>query len=213
MRNLVALVAVIFAFAGSDAFAVTINTNNVASADYIAFNSGATVQNFESVSGLTPLNITAYTNGTPMPAGARCTGRFRAYSFTVAEPTQTIPWRTQEPRSRYSVLAAVSLEMPIRAPCSGSAPDYDRSDVAGGAWVCGRQLFRNHLFQPGEPGWGMAQSCPWQCHLYCIRRIVERHHRRLDHGERRELRWSIFPHQEKSSASLRTRLAASRLMI
>jgi len=81
MRNLVALVAVIIAFAGSDAFAVTINTNNVASADYIAFNSGATVQNFESVSGLTPLNITAYTNGTPVPAGAQMHGQIPSLFF------------------------------------------------------------------------------------------------------------------------------------
>jgi hypothetical protein len=75
MRNLVALVAVVFVVAASDALAVTINTNNVASADYIAFTSGATVQNIESVSGLTPLNITAYTNGTPVPATAQMHGQ------------------------------------------------------------------------------------------------------------------------------------------
>ena len=96
MRNWTALVAVVVALAWSDALAVTINTSNVASADYIAFTTGATVQNFESVSGLTPLSITAYTNGTPVPPPThRCTGRFRTYSFTAAGPTRTIPSRIQ----------------------------------------------------------------------------------------------------------------------
>src|ERR687889_745492 len=75
MKQWIALVAVVFTLPWCNAFAVTINTNNVASADYIAFTTGATVQNFESVSGLTPLNITAYTNGTPVPAGAQMHGQ------------------------------------------------------------------------------------------------------------------------------------------
>lgn len=75
MRNWTALVAVVVALAWSDALAVTINTSNVASADYIAFTTGATVQNFESVSGLTPLSITAYTNGTPVPPNAQMHGQ------------------------------------------------------------------------------------------------------------------------------------------
>lgn len=75
MRQWIALVAIIFALPSSQALAVTINTNNVTSADYIAFTTGATVQNFESVSGLTPLSITAYTNGTPVPSSAQMHGQ------------------------------------------------------------------------------------------------------------------------------------------
>src|SRR5689334_5772282 len=75
MRNRIAAVATVLALAGSDALAVTINTSNVTSADYIAFTTGATVQNFESVSGLTPLSTTAYTNGTPVPPSAQMHGQ------------------------------------------------------------------------------------------------------------------------------------------
>jgi hypothetical protein len=75
MRQWIALVAMVFALPWCNAFAVTINTNNAASADYIAFTTGATVQNFESVSGLTPLSITAYTDGTPVPSSAQMHGQ------------------------------------------------------------------------------------------------------------------------------------------
>lgn len=75
MRNHAALIAILLALTGSEALATTINTNNVTSADYIAFTTGATVQNFESVSGLTPLSITAYTNGTPVPPNAQMHGQ------------------------------------------------------------------------------------------------------------------------------------------
>ncbi|MDQ6732959.1 MAG: hypothetical protein M3Z35_02410 [Nitrospirota bacterium] len=81
MRQWIVLVMIVFALTCSDAFAVTINTSNVTSADYIAFNNGATVQNFESVSGLTPLSITAYTNGTPVPAGAQMHGQIPSLFF------------------------------------------------------------------------------------------------------------------------------------
>jgi len=81
MKRWIALVAVILAFAWSEAHAVTINTSNVASPDYIAFTNGATVQNFESVSGLTPLSITAYTNGTPVPANAQMHGQIPSLFF------------------------------------------------------------------------------------------------------------------------------------
>jgi hypothetical protein len=74
-RNHAALVAVVLTFVGSEAFATTINTSNVTSAEYIAFTTGATVQNFDSVSGLTPLSITAYTNGTPVPPNAQMHGQ------------------------------------------------------------------------------------------------------------------------------------------
>ena len=75
MRHWIALVALVIALPSSNALAVTINTNNVTSADYIAFTTGATVQNFESVSGLTPLAITTYTNGTPVPSSAQMHGQ------------------------------------------------------------------------------------------------------------------------------------------
>jgi hypothetical protein len=74
MRHWIAIVAMVIALPFSNALAVTINTNNVTSADYLAFTTGATVQNFESVSGLTPLAITTYTNGTPVPSSAQMHG-------------------------------------------------------------------------------------------------------------------------------------------
>jgi len=67
------------------------------SAAYIAFTTGATVQNFEGVSGLTPLGITAYTDGAPVPATAQMHGQIPGL-FLAAEPIQTILPQTQEPR-------------------------------------------------------------------------------------------------------------------
>lgn len=75
MKQWIPLAAIVFVLPWSNAFAVTINTNNVASADYLAFTAGASVQNFESVSGLTPLSITAYTNGTPVPTNTQMHGQ------------------------------------------------------------------------------------------------------------------------------------------
>ena len=81
MRQWIVLVAIVFALPWSNALAVTINTSNVTSADYIAFTTGATVQNFESVPGLTPLSITAYTNGSPVPSSAQMHGQIPSLFF------------------------------------------------------------------------------------------------------------------------------------
>lgn len=75
MKHWIALAIIVIVLPLSKALAVTINTNNVTSAEYIAFTAGATVQNFESVSGLTPLTTTAYTNGTPVPSSAQMHGQ------------------------------------------------------------------------------------------------------------------------------------------
>src|SRR5690242_6454547 len=75
MKHWIALAIIVIVLPLSNALAVTINTNNVTSAEYIAFTTGATVQNFESVSGLTPLTTTAYTNGTPVPSSAQMHGQ------------------------------------------------------------------------------------------------------------------------------------------
>lgn len=81
MRQWIAVFAIVLACVSSEALAVTINTNNVANPDYVALTTGATVQNFESVSGLTPLSITAYTNGTPVPPTAQMHGQIPSLFF------------------------------------------------------------------------------------------------------------------------------------
>jgi hypothetical protein len=80
-KQLIAVAIVGLALADSTAYAITINTNNVTDPDYIAFTTGATVQNFENVAGLTPLSITAYTNGTPVPSGAQMHGEIPGLFF------------------------------------------------------------------------------------------------------------------------------------
>jgi len=73
--------ALVLGLASATAYATTINTNNVSDPNYIAFNTGATVQNFENVAGKTPLSITAYTNGTPVPATAQMHGEVPGVFF------------------------------------------------------------------------------------------------------------------------------------
>jgi len=81
MRQWITVVALGLGLAYSTVHATTINTNNVADPNYIAFNTGATVQNFENVAGLTPLSITAYTNGTPVPSTAQMHGEIPGLFF------------------------------------------------------------------------------------------------------------------------------------
>ena len=47
------------------------------------FQSGATVQNFDSISGRTPLTITSYTSGTPVPSSAFVFNQVAGVQFSV----------------------------------------------------------------------------------------------------------------------------------
>ena len=81
MRQWIAVATFALGLACSTAHATTINTSNVTDPAYIAFNTGATVQDFENVPGLTPLSITAYTNGTPVPTTAQMHGELSGLFF------------------------------------------------------------------------------------------------------------------------------------
>ena len=81
MIKRVALAFAVVALAASNSFGTPINTSDTTSAAYIAFTTGATVQNFEGVSGLTPLGITAYTDGAPVPATAQMHGQIPGLFF------------------------------------------------------------------------------------------------------------------------------------
>lgn len=114
MKHWITLAIIVIVLPLSNALAVTINTNNVTSAEYIAFTTGATVQNFESVSGLTPLTTTAYTNGTPVPSSAQMHGQIPNLFFHSGGANPTIPPQIQGRRSPCCRLVAASREMPIR---------------------------------------------------------------------------------------------------
>lgn len=146
MRQRIALVAIVFALPWSNALAVTINTNNVASADYIAFTTGATVQNFESVSGLTPLSITAYTNGASVPSSAQMHGQIPNLFFHSggANPNNTAA-NPGTPVALLTLAGGIAGNAHSGTKCCRSTPDYDRSHFTSGSWACGRQFSGNHL--------------------------------------------------------------------
>src|SRR5438105_13826406 len=81
MIKRVALAVAAVALAASNSFGTPINTSDTTSAAYIAFTTGAAVQNFEGVSGLTPFAITAYTDGAPVPATAQMHGQIPGLFF------------------------------------------------------------------------------------------------------------------------------------
>jgi hypothetical protein len=81
MMKRVALAVAAVTVAASNSFGTPINTSDTTSAAYIAFITGATVQNFEGVSGLTPLGITAYSDGAPVPATAQMHGEIPGLFF------------------------------------------------------------------------------------------------------------------------------------
>jgi hypothetical protein len=70
-----------FAVTASSSFGTPINTNDPTSAAYLAFVAGATVQNFEGVSGVTALAITTYTDGLAVPASAQMGGQIPGLHF------------------------------------------------------------------------------------------------------------------------------------
>lgn len=82
MRRL-ALIGLVLAATASAAHAVPIDTNSAAV--YAAFATGATVQTFESVGGLTPLALTSYANAlnslTAVPAAAQLGGQIPGLHF------------------------------------------------------------------------------------------------------------------------------------
>jgi MYXO-CTERM domain-containing protein len=61
--------------------AAVIDTNNAAT--IAAFQAGATVETFESVSGVTPLVITSYTNGVAVPNSAKVFNQITGVQFSV----------------------------------------------------------------------------------------------------------------------------------
>ena len=71
----------VFALTASSSLAAVINTNDPTSAAYLAFVAGATVQNFESVAGLTPKSVTAYVNGDPVLGTAQMHGEITGLFF------------------------------------------------------------------------------------------------------------------------------------
>lgn len=61
--------------------AATIDTTNAGA--IAAFQSGATVVNFETIAGITPLAITTYASGTPIPSAANLFNQVRGVQFSV----------------------------------------------------------------------------------------------------------------------------------
>jgi hypothetical protein len=70
---------VIIVFAASSAHAVVFNTSDPAV--YAAFAAGATVQNFDTVGGVTPFAITSYVDGDIVPATAHLGGQIPGLHF------------------------------------------------------------------------------------------------------------------------------------
>jgi hypothetical protein len=73
--------AVLLVFAAGTARADVINTNNAALIS--AFQAGATVVTFESVTGVTPTTITSYTSGNPVPPAAFVFDQISGVQFSV----------------------------------------------------------------------------------------------------------------------------------
>src|SRR5262245_10868105 len=61
--------------------AAVIDTTNLGTV--AAFQAGATVNGFDNISGITPMAITAYTNGVPVTAGATLFNQIPGVQFSV----------------------------------------------------------------------------------------------------------------------------------
>jgi hypothetical protein len=62
-------------------YATSINTSSAS--EVATFQAGATVNNFESVAGKTPLTITSYTSGNPVPTSATIFNQIPGVQFSV----------------------------------------------------------------------------------------------------------------------------------